>query len=60
MKGNNVSMIIRIRKTVHNRLARVCRATIVNKPEELQESDVGTHCGLFEAKKIGDDDPTIP
>ena len=55
MKGNNVSMIRRIRKTDHNRLARVCGATIVNRPEELQESDVGTLCGLFEVKKIGDD-----
>jgi T-complex protein 1 subunit gamma len=48
-------MIRRIRKTDNNRLARVCGATIVNRPEELQESDVGTLCGLFEVKKIGDD-----
>jgi T-complex protein 1 subunit gamma len=55
MKGNNVTMIRRIRKTDNNRLARVCGATIVNRPEELQDSDVGTLCGLFEVKKIGDD-----
>lgn len=55
MKGNNVTMIRRIRKTDNNRLARVCGATIVNRPEELQESDVGTLSGLFEVKKIGDD-----
>lgn len=55
MRGNNVTMIRRIRKTDNNRLARVCGATIVNRPEELQESDVGTLCGLFEVKKIGDD-----
>jgi T-complex protein 1 subunit gamma len=55
MKGNNVTMIRRIRKTDNNRLARVCGATIANRPEELQESDVGTLCGLFEVKKIGDD-----
>jgi T-complex protein 1 subunit gamma len=55
MKGNNVTMIRRIRKTDNNRLSRVCGATIVNRPEELQESDVGTLCGLFEVKKIGDD-----
>lgn len=55
MKGNNVTMIRRIRKTDNNRLARVCGATIVNRPEELQESDVGTKCSLFEVKKIGDD-----
>lgn len=55
MKGNNVTMIRRIRKTDNNRLARVCGATIVNRPEELQENDVGTLCGSFEVKKIGDD-----
>lgn len=53
--GKNVSMIRRIRKTDNNRIARVTGATIVNRPEELQESDVGTECGLFEIKKIGDE-----
>lgn len=28
---------------------------MVNRPTELQESDIGTLCGLFEVKKIGDD-----
>jgi T-complex protein 1 subunit gamma len=55
LKLGNVSCIRRIRKTDNNRVARVCGATIVNRPEELQESDVGTECGLFEIKKIGDD-----
>ena len=30
-------------------------ATIANRTDELQESDVGTRCGLFEIKKIGDE-----
>jgi T-complex protein 1 subunit gamma len=55
MKGNNCSIIRRIRKTDNNRIARVSGATIVNRPEELQESDVGTRCGTFEVKKIGDE-----
>ncbi|CAI2364205.1 unnamed protein product [Moneuplotes crassus] len=55
MKGNNITMIRRIRKTDNNRLARVCGATIAHRPEELQEEDVGTMSGLFEVKKIGDD-----
>lgn len=55
MKGNNISCIRRIRKTDNNRIARVSGATIVHRPEELQESDVGTRCGLFEVKKIGDE-----
>lgn len=55
MKGGNCTVIRRVRKTDNNRISRVCGATIVNRPEELQESDVGTECGLFEIKKIGDD-----
>lgn len=54
MKGN-VSVIRRVRKTDNTRIARVSGATIVNRPEELQESDVGTRCGLFEIRKIGDE-----
>lgn len=45
----------RLRKTDNNRVARATGATIVNRPEEIQESDIGTKCGLFEIKKIGDE-----
>ena len=55
LKYGNCTVIRRIRKTDNNRIARVTGATVVNRPEELQESDVGTHCGLFEIKKIGDE-----
>jgi len=51
----DISVIRRVRKTDNNRIARVSGATIVNRPEEIQESDIGTQCGLFEIKKIGDD-----
>jgi hypothetical protein len=34
---------------------RACGATIANRTDELQESDVGTGAGLFEIKKIGDE-----
>lgn len=51
----NVSIIRRIRKTDNNRVCRVTGATIVNRPEEIQESDIGTKCGLFEVKLIGDE-----
>ncbi|KAI3822650.1 hypothetical protein L1987_10245 [Smallanthus sonchifolius] len=50
-----VSAIRRLRKTDNNRIAKACRAVIVNRPDELQESDVGTGAGLFEVKKIGDE-----
>lgn len=53
-KGN-CTVFRRLRKTDNNRVARVTGATIVNRPEELQESDVGTNCGKFEVKKIGDE-----
>lgn len=54
LKGN-VSVIRRARKTDNNRIARVTGATIVNRTEELQESDVGTDCGLFIIRKISDE-----
>ena len=55
LKHGNISCIRRVRKTDNNRIARVTGATIVNRPEELQESDIGTECGKFEVRKVGDD-----
>ncbi|KAK0674633.1 chaperonin Cpn60/TCP-1 family [Cercophora samala] len=54
LKGN-VTALRRVRKTDNNRIARATGATIVNRVEDLQESDVGTQCGLFEIEKIGDE-----
>ncbi|KJP88067.1 T-complex protein 1, gamma subunit [Plasmodium fragile] len=51
----NISVIRRVRKTDLNRLERISGATIVNRCDEIVESDIGTKCGLFEVKKIGDD-----
>jgi len=50
-----ISVIRRLRKTDNNRIARVCGATIVSRTDEIQESDIGTKCGLFEVRKIGDE-----
>lgn len=50
-----VTAIRRVRKTDNNRVARAVGATIVNRVEDLVESDVGTECGLFEIQKIGDE-----
>ncbi|GBG59094.1 hypothetical protein CBR_g24437 [Chara braunii] len=50
-----ISAIRRVRKTDNNRIARACGATIVNRPEELQEANIGTGAGLFEVKKLGDE-----
>jgi T-complex protein 1 subunit gamma len=55
LSKHGVSAIRRLRKTDNNRIARACGAVIVNRPDELQESDVGTGAGLFEVKKIGDE-----
>src|SRR6195952_2686359 len=51
----NVTALRRVRKTDNNRISRATGATIVNRVEDLQESDVGTQCGLFEIEKIGDE-----
>jgi len=44
-----------VRKTDNNRIARVTGAHICNRTEELTEAMIGTACGLFEIKKIGDE-----
>eukprot|EP01111_Echinosteliopsis_oligospora_P014741 TRINITY_DN562_c0_g1_i1.p1 TRINITY_DN562_c0_g1~~TRINITY_DN562_c0_g1_i1.p1 ORF type:complete len:548 (+),score=208.77 TRINITY_DN562_c0_g1_i1:145-1788(+) len=52
---HGITAIRRLRKTDNNRIARACGATIVNRTDEIQETDIGTGCGLFEVKKIGDE-----
>lgn len=49
----NVTAFRRLRKTDNNRIARATGATIVSRTDEIQESDIGTGCGLFEMRKIG-------
>ena len=44
-----VTAVRRLRKTDNNRVARACGATIVNRPEDIKDSDIGTGAGLFEA-----------
>ncbi|KAK2879464.1 T-complex protein 1 subunit gamma [Arthroderma sp. PD_2] len=52
---HNVTALRRVRKMDNNRIARATGATIVNRVDDLQESDIGTQCGLFEIEKIGDE-----
>ncbi|KAF2119355.1 T-complex protein 1 subunit gamma [Lophiotrema nucula] len=52
---HNITAIRRVRKTDNNRVARATGATIVNSVFAATESDIGTHCGLFEISKIGDE-----
>lgn len=51
----NVSALRRVRKSDNNRIALAVGATIVNRVEDLRESDIGTKCGLFNIEKIGDE-----
>ena len=51
----NVSALRRVRKSDNNRIARAVGATIVNRVEDLRESDIGTRCGLFNVEKMGDE-----
>jgi len=51
----NITAFRRLRKTDNNRVARATGATIVSRTDEIQETDIGTECGLFEMKKIGDE-----
>ena len=50
-----ISAIRRLRKTDNNRIARASGATIVNRTEEIKESDIGTGAGLFEVVQIADE-----
>jgi len=50
-----ITVVRRCRKTDNNRIARAVGATIVSRTDEIKECDIGTKCGLFEVKKIGDD-----
>ena len=50
-----VTVIRRLRKTDNLRVARACGATIVNRTDEIAESDIGTGAGLFEVRKVGDE-----
>ena len=52
---HNISALRRLKKTDAQRLARACGATIVSRPDNLKESDVGVGATLFEIKKIGDE-----
>ncbi|EDN63315.1 gamma chaperonin subunit [Saccharomyces cerevisiae YJM789] len=54
LKGG-CSVLRRVKKSDNNRIARVTGATIVNRVEDLKESDVGTNCGLFKVEMIGDE-----
>lgn len=50
-----ITAIRRVRKSDNNRIARAVGATIVNRVEDIRESDVGTGCGLFHIEKLGDE-----
>lgn len=50
-----ISAVRRTKKSDNNRISRATGATIVNDTADLKEEDVGTGCGLFEVRKIGDE-----
>jgi len=50
-----ITAVRRLRKSDNLRVARACGATIVNRTDEITEDDIGTDCGLFEVRKIGDE-----
>jgi T-complex protein 1 subunit gamma len=52
---HGVTALRRLRKSINVRVAKTTGATIVTRPEELKESDVGTHCKLFSIDKYGDE-----
>ncbi|KAL6937097.1 T-complex protein 1 subunit gamma [Hanseniaspora opuntiae] len=54
MKGG-VSVLRRVKKSDLNRLSKVTGATIVNRVDDLKESDIGTDAKEFKVELIGDE-----
>lgn len=52
---HGITALRRLKKTDNDRLSRASGATVVHRPSELKESDVGTRATLFEVRKIGDE-----
>jgi T-complex protein 1 subunit gamma len=50
-----ISAVRRTKKSDNNRISRATGASVVNDTGDLKEEDVGTGCGLFEIRKIGDE-----
>lgn len=50
-----ISAIRRLRKSDNNRVARATGATVISRTDEIREEDIGTGCGLFEIRKIGEE-----
>lgn len=51
----DITALRRVKKSDNNRIARATGATIVNRVEDIRESDIGTRCGLFNIELIGDE-----
>jgi len=51
----HISALRRFKKVELDRIAAAVGATVVTDPREATEADLGTKCGLFECRKIGDD-----
>jgi len=50
-----ITAIRRLRKSDMNRVARAVGGSIIHRTDEMREADIGTNCGLFEVKKMGDE-----
>jgi len=50
-----ITAIRRVRKSDNNRISRACGASIVNRYTEIKPEDIGTGCGLFEVRKLGEE-----
>jgi len=49
-----ISVLRRNKKWEMARVARASGATMASRPGQMTEKDIGTRCGLFEVRKIGD------
>lgn len=50
-----ISVLRRNKKWEMTRLARAAGGVLCNRPALMTEKDIGTRCGLFEVRKVGDE-----
>ena len=51
----NIAVIRRVRKTDNVRIGKATGARILSSVDDISEKSIGTKCGLFEVRKIGDE-----
>jgi len=55
LQAAGITVLRRNKKWEMNRLGRASGAVVGHRPSQMTEKDIGTRCGLFEVRKVGDE-----